>query len=156
MNDSVFDPEKFMNSVTEDAGSTSLTPIPTGEYTAVVDDVEWREAKTKAGEARMIMRVIWRITDNDLANQLDRVPTVRQDVWLDVDKRTGGLDFAKGKNIGVGRLREALGQNNPGQRWAPGMLKGAGPALLTITQRGDKENTDTIYNDVKSVGKITY
>jgi hypothetical protein len=158
MNDSVFDPQRFLASTTSDPGSTRLDPIPQGEYRAVIEELEWREAKITKGEnagtTRPIMRVIWKITDDDLKAQLDRTPTVRQDIWLDVDKATGQLDFGKGKNVGIGRLREALGQNMPGVAWSPGMLRGAGPALIIVSERpGD--SADVIYNDVKSVGRLS-
>jgi len=145
-----------MDSVTNEAGSTHRDPIPEGEYRAVIDDIDWREVPMKDGATvRIVMRVNWEIVDDDLRAQLDLPKvTVRQDIWIDEDKSRGGIDFAKGKNVGLGRLREALGQNNPGEAWNPGMLKGAGPAVIVVTQRPDK-NSDVIYNDVRSVGQIT-
>jgi hypothetical protein len=100
------------------------------------------------------MSVNWEIKDEDLRRQLDRTPRVRQDIWLDQDAN-GDLDYSKGKNVGLGRLREALGQNQPGQAWSPAALKGAGPAMLVVTERPDKDNRDIIYNDVKSVGVVS-
>jgi hypothetical protein len=103
---------------------------------------------------RVIMSVNWEIKDDALKAQLDRTPRVRQDVWLDQDSN-GDLDYAKGKNVGLGRLREALGQNSPGAAWSPAMLKGAGPAMISVTERPDNNNRDVIYNDVKSVGTVS-
>ena len=150
---SAFDPTSFLAATTSEAGSTRLDPIPMGEYAAVIDNLEWREAETKNG-TRKIMRVIWRITDDDLRVQLDRDNiNVRQDIWLD-ETRDGQLDYSKGKNIGIGRLREALGQNQPGAPWTLNMLVGAGPALITVTER-PADSGDVVYNDVKSVGRMS-
>ena len=47
---------------------------------------------------------------------------------------SGSLDTSKGKNIGLGRLREAVGQNKPGQAFSfqnlPGLM-----AKITIKHR---------------------
>jgi|SRR6516162_1131119 len=150
----VFDPTKFLESTTTDAGSTARNPVPAGEYKATIDDLELRTANTKNGE-RQILRVIWEIHDEGAkeATGLDKV-TVRQDIWLDLTPAGNDLDYSKGKNIGLGRLREAVGQNNAGEAWNPGMLKGAGPALLVVIERPD-ERSDVVYNDVKSVGQLS-
>jgi hypothetical protein len=149
----VFNPDKFLESTTTDASSTSRNPVPEGEYKATVDDLEVRNVETKRGE-RQILRILWEIHDDEAkaATGLDRV-IVRQDLWLDLNDR-GGLDTGKGKNVSLGRVREALGQNTPGEAWNPGMLKGAGPALLVVIERPDHAS-DAIYNDVKSVGRLT-
>ena len=71
------------------------------------------------------MNVTWEIDDPALAERLERDRlTSRQSVFLDMgpDKK---LETGKNKNIGLGRLREAVGQNTPGQPWAPSMLEGA-------------------------------
>lgn len=154
----VFNPTKFLESTTTDAGSTRLDPVPQGEYSAIIQDISFREIEIKrgeqAGKTRLIMSVSWELLDSELKAKLDRIPRVRQDIWIDQDD-SGDIDYSKGKNVGLGRLREALGQNAPGQNWSPGMLKGAGPALLVVTERPDDNNADIIYNDVKSVGQIS-
>lgn len=76
-------------------------------------------------------------------------PSVRQTLWLDTTE-SGGLDFGKGKNVGLGRLREALGQNAPGKPWAPGMLVG-GVAKVKVSHSIDKRDNVTINADVKAV-----
>lgn len=80
--------------------------------------------------------------------QRDRI-TVRLRLGLDLDssgKIAGGPD----KNVNLGRLREALGQNTPG--WTPQQLLGAGPFIgkVTVTQVKDRE-----YADVTSVARIS-
>lgn len=144
-----FDLDTFMNSVTTDAGSTVLEPVPFGEYAAIVDDLKPRTTRT----GRLILDIIWSIEDPDLKEQLAREKvTVRQSVFIDTTP-AGSIDFSKGKNVQLNRVREALGQNKEGESWSPMSLRGAGPARITVTQRMDEESGNT-YNDVKQVGRF--
>lgn len=154
---SIFDPTKFMESNTSEAGSLNADPVPPGDYQAVIDGVEFRPVELKkTGEERMTMRISWNIVDDELKATLDRDKViVRQDIWLDVARDNSGLDFGRGKNVGLNRVRDALNQNNAGEVWNPGMLVGAGPAMISVTQRpGEGARSDAIYNDVKSVGRL--
>ena len=48
--------------------------------------------------------------------------------------------MGKGKNVALGRLREALGQNTPGKPWSFGMLVGQVAKVAVkhrITDAGD-------------------
>ena len=73
--------------------------------------------------------------------------TVRQSLIVDLNAAGTGLDFGKGKNIQLGRLREAVGQNQDGQPWSPARLKGAA-ANVKIKHRVDGEDT---YDEVDVV-----
>ena len=55
--------------------------------------------------------------------------------------------FGSNKNVKLGRLREALGQNKNGQAWSFGMLKGAGPIKVSIEP--DKKNPEDYSRVVK-------
>lgn len=148
----MFDPDKFMESVTSEAGSTKFEPIPSGDYTAIIEDV----SKPRMAGERPVMDVIFKLMDvaPDVQAQLGRQAfTVKKGYFLDVTK-DGGLDLSKGKNIDLNRLREAVGQNVAGKPWKPLDLKGAGPVKVQVSLRPDKNSPDVIYNDVKSVGKI--
>ena len=145
-----FDPDAFMNEAVEGAMDTKLDPADPGEYHAVIEDVLPREYTDKQGEKRMILDLIWSIQDQELLLKLGRTKfTVKQSLFLDMTPQ-GQLDRSKGKNVQLGKVREATRQNDPNRPWVPGHLKGAGPCLINVTQRPDK-NSDAIYNDVKSV-----
>jgi hypothetical protein len=148
-----FDPNLFVQSQNEGALSTQYVPIPEAEYTAVIDAIKARQAKDN-----YILDVTWAI-DSDEIRELTGMdkPTVRQSIFLDITPQ-GGLDIGKGKNVQLGRLREALGQND-GRPWSPNMLEGQ-VATIMVTQRlvdTDKdgnalpESEHKIYNDVKGV-----
>jgi hypothetical protein len=57
--------------------------------------------------------------------------------------------MSKGKNVSLGKLREAVGQNKPGKPWSPAHLNGAQLDVL-VTHRADKDTGD-IYAEVKRV-----
>lgn len=144
---STFDPDLFMNSETTDANDTSFVPVPEGEFTAAIESVEPRKAGDKP-----VLEVKWAIDDQGVRDATGmQKPTVRQTIWLDVTE-AGGLDGGKGKNIGLGKLREAVGQNKPGQRWAPGMLVGQ-VARVVVKHRSGKEPGE-VFADVKGVAAL--
>ena len=142
---SVFNPDAFLTQESTESNDTSFAPIPEGDYTAVIKEIKPRTTST----GKAVMDVVWAIDDQDVreATGLSE-PTVRQSIFLDLTD-AGGLDFGKGKNVQLGKLREALGQNTPGQAWSPAMLSG-NVARVNIKHRIVDQN---IYADVKGVAK---
>lgn len=147
----LFDPNSILNMQVEGAFDTSIIPVPEGQYTAVVQKIEGRMAKLSDGSSAPTLRVTWQISDPAVAQVTGReVNTVVQDIWLDVTE-SGALDTSKGKNTQLGRLREAVGQNQPGKPWAFSMLVGK-MAQVLVTHRTD--DSGTIYAQVKKVSSI--
>lgn len=144
---SVFDADQFMNTTTEGQLSTKLEPIPAGEYTAIIKEV----AKPRKAADSYVMDVTYLIQDDQLKEKLGREPTVRQGIFLDLTD-SGTLDMSKGKNVSLGRLREALGQNGNGP-WNPMMLTGAGPIKVSVTLTEDKKSPGDFFSNVAKVGK---
>lgn len=149
---SAFDPIAFAGATTKSSGDTTFAPVPAGEYTAVIDDVNVRD--TTYGP---VVDVVWSIDDGALKTELGRDKvTVKQGVFVDVTEGPDGkpvLDFSKGKNISLNRIRDALGMNTDGEEFSLNSLKGAGPASIRVTQTPAKDGSDTIYANVKSVGR---
>lgn len=148
---STFDVNAFQNAQFTDANSTEYVPVPEGEFLAVVDKYDIRPLSTGS----VVMDVTWKIDDATVAAEtgMDN-PTVRQTVWLDINE-SGSLEFAKGKNVGLGRLREALGQNLSGQAWSFGMILGQ-VAKVRVSHRPDTKTapgTTIIRADVAAVTK---
>ena len=148
---SAFNPDSFMNASITEANDTQYVPVPEGEFQATIDKVE---AKVVGNETpRPILNVSWKTSDPAVQNATGRAEnTVRQTIWLDVTE-SGGLDFGKGKNVGLGKLRDALGQNRPGQSWAPGMLVG-GVAKVKVKHSIDRRDGVTINAEVSGVAKL--
>ena len=147
---SSFDPETFMHSEVEGKMEVTFTPVPEGEFGAYIDDIEAASVETKNGPAP-VLYVTYAITDEEVKEQIDLDhPTVRQTVWLDFDD-SGALSFSTNKNVRLGRIREATGQNVDGEPWSPSMLKGAGPVTVKVGHRYNSETGEGPYADVQRV-----
>lgn len=143
---STFNPDTFLNTESTEANATQYTPCPEGEFNASIKAIKPRVLT----DGRAVLDVTW-IVDDETARQETGMaePSVRQTLWLDVTE-SGGLDFGKGKNVGLGRLRDAVGQNQSGKPWAPGMLVGQ-VAKVKVAHSIDKRDNVTINADVKAV-----
>jgi hypothetical protein len=83
------------------------------------------------------------IQDENLKTQLgmDKI-VVFKNVTLDFEN--GALAFGKNRNIDLGQLRHAVGQNVPGP-WALGNLRGAGPFMGRVEHREGKRKDGTAF-----------
>lgn len=148
-----FDPNLFTQTTNEGELSTDYLTVQESEYPAVVKNVAARQAKDS-----IILDVNWSIDDDAVREFMGRDEVlVRQSVFLEMTDN-GTLDMGKGKNVQLGRLRQALGQNT-GAPWSPNMLEGQ-CATIFVTERTvttDKEGNELPedqwkkYNDVKGV-----
>lgn len=148
---SSFDPELFLQTETTDSSSTEFTPFPEGEHVAVVKEVKGRLVEGKDGKpSRPVMDVTWECSSPEVQEALGReAGTIRQTVWLDM-MAGGGLDMGKGRNVQLGRLREALGQNEPGRPWSPLNLVG-GVAQITVTHTPNPNGDGSVFANVTAV-----
>lgn len=147
---SSFDPENFLNTEFTGVGSTEYVPCPEGEFNAMVKSIKPRVLQ----DGRPILDVTYIITDSTVQEETGMAePTVRQTHWLDITE-SGGLDFGRGKNVSLNRLRDALGQNT-GAPWSPGMLVG-GAVVVKVAHSIDKRDGKTIQADVKAVSALPF
>lgn len=140
MSDSIFDPNTFLETTVDGACSTMIVPIPEMECAVLVKDL-----KVKVQGDYTILDVNF-IIDDDNARKVtgNSEPVVRKGIFLDLNAK-GQLDLSEGKNVDLGRLRAALGQNDGA--WNPNMMVGQ-TCLAKITQRPDKNDPEKIYNDI--------
>lgn len=146
-----FDPNTFLNTIYEEANDTKITPCPVGEYLAVASKVEPKSWASRDGSKSGVkLEILWEIDDANVKQLLGRDKvTSRQNIMLDLNEAGTGLDLGKGKNVGLGRLREALDLNTPGQSFAFSMIEGR-LAKVMVSHRVDGED---IYDEVKKVAK---
>lgn len=149
MTTSAFNPDLFMQTSIEGEMSTTLVPCPEGEYAAVIKDLKPRVLSN--GSA--VMDITWAIDDETVKKVTGmNEPTVRQSIWLDTTE-SGGLDMAQGRNVGLGRLREAVNQNVKGRPWVPTNLIGQ-VARVKVTHTADKNDSSVIYANITAVTKL--
>jgi len=147
-----FDPDSFLNTTTTQAGDTRLQPVPVGEYPALVTEVKARQwtGKSDPTKSGVALDLTWELESMDLKHALGRDKiTVKQGIMLDLTP-DGALDFGTGRNVSLGRLREAVGLNTPGQPFAFSMLQGRA-ANVKVTHRLVE---DEAYPEVKSVSAM--
>lgn len=148
----MFNPDQFLDMQVTEANDTKLVPIPVGEYTAVADEVKCRQWQSKKDPSLsgLTLDVTWNIDSPELKELLGREKVVaRQGIMLEITE-SGTLDMGKGKNVQLGRLREALDLNQPGVAFSFNQIPGR-VAKISVTQRIDGDN---IFNDVKGVMKV--
>ncbi len=115
--------------------ATSMDPVPEGEYEALVEDYSIGSVTTKRGETP-IMDVTWIIPDEGLQKKLNReTVTARQSIRIDLNG-DGSIGTGPNQNVGLGRLRTALGLN--GRIFYFSQLRGAGPARVLVIHCVDK------------------
>jgi hypothetical protein len=143
-----FDPTAFLNQTFEDANSTVSVPVPESEPLAIADKVDLNTWQKRDGSASGLkLDIVWDIQDAEILAMLDRPKaTVRQSIMLDLTD-SGQLDFGKGKNVQLGRLRAALDLNEPGKPFSFAMIQGR-MGKVSVKHRIDG---DQIYAEVKGV-----
>lgn len=148
----MFNPDQFLDMQISESNDTKLVPVPVGEYVAVVEEVKCRQWQSKKDPSMsgLTLDLTWSLDDPAVKELLGRDKvTVKQGIMLDITE-SGGLDMGKGRNIGLGRLREAFSLNTPGQPFSFSMLNGR-VAKVAVSHRIDGEN---LYAEVKNVAKM--
>ena len=145
-----FDPATFLNTEVSEALDTKVVPCPVGEYLSLADKIDVKTWSTKDGSKSGVkLEILWDIQDENVKALLGRDKVVvQQTVMLDTTE-AGTLDLGKGKNIGLGRLREALDLNVPGQAFSFPMITGR-LATTIVSHRVDGED---IYAEIRKVAK---
>ena len=75
---------------------------------------------------------------------------VPQDQMFDLTD-TGAFDMGKGRNVGLGRLREALGMNAPGEPFSMGAIRGR-MAKVVVSHR---PNGEDLYAEIRRLQSRT-
>lgn len=120
---SAFDPKLLLDSTFDQPNSTIRVPIPAREHLSVITAVDIRSGN-KDGKQWAFLDVTYDIDDAALKAELGREKlSLTQGVGLDFTPE-GGLDYSKGRNVNLGRLREATGLNAPGEPFSFRMFVG--------------------------------
>jgi hypothetical protein len=145
MSMSDFDPETFLQQTVDHPLETEFVLIPTGEYLASIDDFDKDAVEQinftykqgpRAGQPGIMTKLTlpFVIDNDDVKKELgrDKVVVTRQFI-LDLDDN-GHLADGKNKNVELGRLRDAVGQND-GSPWTIANLRGVGPLMVRVIHR---------------------
>lgn len=146
-----FDANAFLESSISGSNDTKMIPVPQGEYHGVIDKISPRQWQSKDGATTGIaLDVFWSIEDSGVKEFLGRKEVIcKQGIMLD-STVNGGIDMSRGKNLGLGKLREAVGKNAEGEHFSFAMLPGLS-AKVSVTHRIVGDDT---YSEVKGVARL--
>jgi len=146
-----FDAQSFLDASVSGANSTKVIPCPIGEYMGIIEKVAPRQWQSKDGtQSGVAIDIFWLIEDSNVKALLGRdVVSVKQGLMLDLTPQ-GGIDMAEGKNVGLGRLREAVGKNDPDVAFSFNSLPGSA-GKVSVSHRVSGEDT---FAEVKAVAKL--
>jgi hypothetical protein len=148
-----FDPETFMNQTLDAPLEIERTLIPEGEYRMSVDDFTsdafetyeftYKRGPRSGSEGSMTTFNCPIVVDDDKlkAELQTEKPMVFYRCTLDFND-DGSLATGPNKNIDLGKLRHAVGQNQQGN-WSINMLRGAGPFMGKVQHRQGKRKDGT-------------
>lgn len=142
----MFDVDNFVEMQFTGANDTNYIPIPEIEdAVATTLEVKGRELD----DGRVVIDVVWDITDPRVEEVTGRSKNIcRQSIFLDLTP-SGGLDMGKGKNVALGRLRSALGLNNPDRRFS--IQEVVGKTARVQTKHSASQDPDNPYVNVVAV-----
>lgn len=135
-----FDPDVFMQQTIDSPLETEFRMVPEGEYTMTIDDFDSSAIEEikfdykkgpRAGTPGSMTKFTcpFVVQDDKVKQELNRQKVVvSKQLILDIGD-DGGLDFGTNKNVDLGRIRAAVGQNDPGSPWSIAQLRGAGPFI---------------------------
>jgi len=139
--------------------STSMTPCPEGEWQAMVDDItenNFRTIERDDGSEVQIFQPMFVVTDQKAIDAVGREKLVvpHKGIFLDFDDDGSTLSTGKDKNVKLGQMREACGQNKR-KGWNISKLAGAGPIMILVKHRiPDPMDPETKYAEVRRVSAI--
>lgn len=157
-----FNAQDFLNKTVDAPMATSIKPCPEGEWTAMIstkvpvvewfDEAEWKDKKTGQTKTQPTVKIPVEIVDERARELLPRETIiVPYDAFLDL-LPNGHLDTGEDKNVRIGALREALGQNQD-SGWTFERLFGAGPFKAKVYHETSEKRQDG--SKFAKIGRVT-
>lgn len=151
---SVFNPTEFLNQSNPGGFSIRRPTLPEKEYPAQLADgcpapTDFKTL-TIDGENRFILSLRWEVLDDEAKAVvgLDK-PTVRQDIWLDLDEH-GRLIRDKVHNVALGQLLAGMGLNSAEWNW--NQVRTVGLCKVKVGL-GKPDKNGNQFNEVRGVVK---
>ena len=138
-----FDINRFLNNTYEESFQTKRELVPEGDYVATIKGMPEFSAGKRPGTvmAKITFRLIGEDAEEAARQQNREELTVTNWMFIDVDEEDASIiKYGANQSIELGRLRAALGQNDPSRPWNPMMLDNAGPLLVKVSHRAVKDS----------------
>lgn len=153
-----FNKDAFLQQTIAQALDIKRIPFPEGTHDEgiTIKDLSLNSGTVKEGENAgkpwVQLTVIFKSDDPEVRAEMaladEQDATVRRQIFLDLTA-DGLLDVAPGRNIELGKLRNAAGQNTD-EEWALMDLKGAAVGGIQVKHNINKDTQDT-YAEVTAV-----
>lgn len=158
-----FNPQAFLNQTVHAPMATQITPCPEGEWQAIIStkipveewfgEAEWKDKNSGQMKSQPTCKVPVEIVDSRAKELMNRENiVVSYDMFLDVDSN-GHLDTGEDKNVRLGALRDALGQNEDSS-WVFSKLYGAGPFVAKVVHTKDEKRDGQTFAKISRVAKL--
>lgn len=149
---STFDASNFLNTTYTTATATAYVPVPEGVHNAIVGQIDVREGKGKDNKPYYQLIVPFLIDSAEVRELLSRDEVkMTHRIFLDVEN--GVLATGPGRNVQLGRLREALGCNDEGQEFTLSMLTGKA-AKVSVKHRAHTERAGEVVAEIDEIGSL--
>lgn len=148
---SQYDPKTFASMTFTGANSTETATLPVGEYKATITkhDIKPWQKRDDPSVGGLKLVVTGEVQHPELKSEMGREKSlVDYEVMLDLTPE-GGLDMGKGKNVKLGKLREATNLNDATRPFSFDMLIGR---EISVTIKHD-EYKGQLYAKVSGVAK---
>lgn len=150
---STFDPSSFLNTTYTTASATAYIPVPEGVHTAITGQVEVTEGKSKKDNKPYYQLVVPFVIDSPEVKEVLGRDEVRMTMRVFLEVENGVLATGPGRNVQLGRLREALGCNDEGQEFTLSMLSGKA-AKVSVKHRAHAERQGEVVAEIDEVGSL--
>ena len=157
-----FNPQEFLNKTIDSPMATQIKPCPEGEWKAMIstkipvlewfDEASWTDKKTHQTKTQPTIKIPVEIIDERAKELIARETIiVSYDGFLDM-LPNGHFDTGEDKNVRLGAIREAVGQNQE-TGWTVERLFGAGPFMAKVYHEVNEKRGDG--SKFAKIGRVT-
>lgn len=157
MNPSAFNPDVFLQTNYEEPTSTASVLLPKDDYVGIIKELVPRQVQGTKDPSKYYLFLDFQVeigTPPQLREELGRdISRIRHSVSVELVEGSNAIDMSKGKNVQLGRIRDAAGQNESGKSWSPAMLNNA-MVKVSVIQDPSEKDPQVKYNRISSFGKV--
>lgn len=148
-----FDIEAFLQTNYDEALDTERTLFPAGECAGNIETINIHPPKPftdadgneRTGSPQLELKIAVREDHaerirNLLGYAADKPVYFIHRLFLEINEENGALEFGPNKNIALGQIRSALGQNNPGEPWNFRMLQNSSMLSFIVKHEDWEKN----------------
>lgn len=153
---SAFNPDIFLQTNYDAPTSTVTALLPKDDYVGIIKELVPRQVQGTKDPSKWYLFLDFQVeigTPPAIREELGRdVSRIRHSVSVELVEGSNAIDMGKGKNVQLGRIRDAAGQNEPGKPWNPAMLNNA-MVKVSVVQEPSEKDPQVKYNRIASFGK---